>query len=262
MIPRGAWVADFSDEACSLERKFSDGENDATLRLRQFGPQRDFEVTLVSKSLGLKLRNARYAFLPGEKQDLEFYQTFKIPGGERGVLFSATQFKSNPDSTFGNLAPATLAEEMQAADGLLLENVFNSDFTFRTGPLREPMKVMQTCLDDLLSQLGLDAKAHRNLSRPVTEIGDKAWPNWLETPQLRAIEQWPSDRMQFRLLVDEMGHVADCRITGAAEYAELSQKICSVMPKNYEFLPALDNGGNPIRSYYLTTITRVHRSSY
>jgi hypothetical protein len=256
--PTAPWTANFADDSCALERTFASGSDTLFLRLRQYVPGDNFEITLASETLNVR-RGKTVTFTPGSsEQKIDSYQSFDVSHGLSGVVFTAPLLKDRSSEDEGRSYFAVY-DDAQNISGLTVTNVFGPEVALVTGPLREPLKVLEDCLDGLLTSLGLDASAHRSLLRQVTEIGDNEWPRRLQEPQIRFIRQWPSDVILFRLLVDEQGHIFDCHIPSSEERRELARNICDSLPKDYEFLPALDAQGRPVKSFHNAAITRITR---
>lgn len=62
--------------------------------------------------------------------------------------------------------------------------------------------------------------------------------------------------MRLRVIVNPQGRVEDCAIIKATETEKLELPACKVM-EDATFEPALDAAGQPMRSFYATTITYV-----
>jgi hypothetical protein len=254
--PTSAWAADFAADSCSLTRTFGAAGRSVTLRLRQFAPLTSLEVTLASESVDLKPRTPSYAFARGDSRAIEFFQTFRMDGGLRGATFEAALPPTSDERT--NAISAALDPAMRGVDSMTVRNLFENDLTLRIGPLRQPLTVMTTCLDDLLTRWGLDAAAHRSLTKPVTERrSDEVWAGRPNRSAAALIARWPADKMDFILLVSETGALTQCRLVGGlAEDGELAESICAAMPDDWVFDPALDAKGQPIKSYHRATFLK------
>ena len=268
MAATSAWAADFAADSCSLTRTFGAGGSSVTLRLKQFEPQPSIEVTLASETVKLKPRDPRYAFADGEPRDIAFFQTFRLGEGLSGATFEASPPLPHPGGTTQTDLPAARDPAMHAVDTMTVRDLFERDLTLRMGSLQQPLAVMTTCLDDLLTSWGLDAAAHRSLTRRVTEKNPgtennpgEVWPGKFKHP-MPQIARWPADKMDFILLVDESGSVEQCRLVGGlAEDAKLAENICEGMPKGWAFDPALDANGRAIRSYHRATFIKSVRTT-
>ena len=260
LAPTSAWAADFAADNCALTRSFGDANGSVTLRLRQFAPEARLEVTLASGTFELQPYEPTYAFGSGEPLEIPFYQTFEIDGGVRGVVFEALLHQ--PQTVSALLPFAADDPALRAVDRVAVRNVFDHGVILQTGSLGQPLTVLASCLDDLVASWGLDPAAHHTLSRPVTERDpDHPWPGQL-AGRAAAVTQWPSDKMDFVLLVSEFGRISQCRLVGGSPNdAGLADRICEAMPKDWQFGPALDANGQPIRSYRLATLVKQTRTT-
>lgn len=259
-VPAGAWTANFADDSCALERSFARGDDTLFLRLRQYTPGDRFEITLASETMSVRAREPRITFAPtADAQEIAFYQEFRIPRGLRGLIFSVAPLGDRPADSPLKTSDFTVYADARPIDRLVIERLFTRNITVLTGSLEQPLKIMEACLDDLMTMWGLDPRAHHGLSRRVTEKDGQAWPGWIGGTRMgRLIGRWPSDRLPFRLLIDEAGRVIGCDLVSADENADLAEEICAAAP-HYEFLPALDAEGRPIKSYHENVITKVRR---
>ena len=252
--PTSAWTADFAADNCSLTRTFGDASGSVTLRLRQFAPADYIEITLVSSTFELDPDRPSYAVADGEPVRIGLFQTFRFDSGLQGVVFHAALGAASAST--GERSPYAADDpDVGAVDHLAVQNVFDRGFTLRTGSLRGPMSALATCLDDLMTSWGLDAAAHHALTSSVAErVRDRPWPGQVTVPE---IGRWPSDFVEFRLLVDETGGVTDCRVlNGRPEDEGLGRQICAKMPRTWRFEPARDASGTPIKSFYLPRYVR------
>lgn len=255
LAPSGPWRADYAEDSCALQRDFSSGEESVTLRLRQFAPDDLLEITLASDTFRLRNRKPRYRFEPEEAwHEVEFHEIMR-DGKARAIVFSAL-LHDKPSAS----VPAEVREARERAiEALTVEGGLAEDVSLRTGPLEAPMKAMRRCLDDLVGTWGLDPATQRSLSRRVADKEGEYWPDPLKGDFRTAVIDWPSSRIEFLLFVDEAGHIGDCRIVNAPREDPLSVAMCNAVPRDWQFVPALDADGRPTKSYHRGTITRVAR---
>ena len=126
-----------------------------------------------------------------------------------------------------------------------------------TGPMQAPLEQMRKCTDALMEAWGIDVAAHAKLTRPVmprTNPGDwirpDAYPRDLVARGTQGI-------VQFRLSIDTEGTPTDCHIQRSTRPAEFDKAVCKSVMRRARFLPALDENGAPIASYYRNTVRFV-----
>lgn len=117
------------------------------------------------------------------------------------------------------------------------------------------MVAMRACLDELMTHWGIDAKAHRTLSRAVTAF---EWENWVPkvaaTYPVGMLFEGKSGIVRARLIVDETGKPVSCHLQMKAQDTAFEKTACDRLMKFARFLPALDAAGRPITSYWTETI--------
>ena len=67
-------------------------------------------------------------------------------------------------------------------------------------------------------------------------------------------------RQDVRLIVDERGKVSACRVLNWPESEPIARRMCDALLEKAEMPPALDSQNQPIKSYYMLTLTAVART--
>ncbi|MGI8942934.1 MAG: energy transducer TonB [Qipengyuania sp.] len=70
---------------------------------------------------------------------------------------------------------------------------------------------------------------------------------------MKALREGEQGIVRVRLIVDDAGNVADCKLENATTAEALPAAACRHL-NGAKFEPALDDAGNPVRSYYITKI--------
>lgn len=265
--PTDSWTADFADESCALRRSFSDGTTTVVFELGQYAPGSWLQVAVASATLDPRRRAPHTGFLPGDGAiEAKFYRPFTSEGGLTGFAVDDTMLvgddleRARADEDF--IWPADARDKReQAITGYSVSQAFRDDLVLLTGPLHEPMKVMRTCLDDLLTRWGLDAAAHRTLSRRAGVDFDTAWFRRMAQMQGTLLDN-RAGTVLARLLVDEAGKVTGCRLLNLPPDTDDAIEFCGEMEQRAQLRPALDSGGRPIKSFYIWQITRVVRQQF
>ena len=256
--PVSKWVMDYDENSCALRRVFGDAEGQALLELRAYSPGDAFQVTVASSTISTRNKAPRVRFEP----DAELRKVSGILGtfGDmEGVIYSDS-FRLQPENQSEDDAlPPWPVEERNAREtavsGLAVTDSFERDLLLETGTMHAPMEAMRTCLDDLLTHWGLDAEAHRKLSRP---LAPKDYASWVRRVQ----QHYPQEMLNrlrngyihVRLIVGADGIPTSCNVQIEVRDVEFQQVACDTLMRYARFEPALDAGGHAIASYYTTAI--------
>jgi len=256
--PGGGWTANFADDFCALERTFAHDGDTVQLRLQQFVPGSMFEITMGSDALAVRDRARSITFAAaGEAQTIPFYSTFEAANGLEGAVFGAT-LSDGPAPAGSDYAVYATGKTVER---LTLSDAFADDIALLTGSLEHPLKVMESCLDDLLTRWGLDPQAHRTLSRKAAPTGSEEWLK-VTAPMQRDFLRKGSNRQDVRLIVDAQGKITGCRVLQWPADEPIAQRLCDAVQSEAEIPPALDSAGNPVPSYYLLSLAAVARAEF
>jgi hypothetical protein len=270
--PAGAWTADFADNSCALRRSFSDGTTTVVFEMNQVAPGDGLEVAVASGSLEARDRAPRTQFLPGSApKEATFYRPVSTVDGLEGFAVYDTMLTQDDqqrrDGSNGSFVwpEADREQREKAITGYAVARAFDKDLVLLTGPLHEPMNVMRQCLDDLVTQWGLDPAAQRTLSRPAEVDFDATWVDRMVLLQRRLLDSRSPAAVRARLLVDEAGKVTGCRLLNLPPETDDAYEFCGEMEKRAQLTPALDAAGRQIKSFYIWEIliaTRTTVSSF
>lgn len=251
------WNIDFGENRCRLTRIFGSAENRHLVMVEQAAPGGNFGLTLA----GSELANFRTAGTVDLGLERDEPMTTRESFG-KGLIPDL-----GPALIFGNVAIGTSqpAGPLRAV-GIDLEEVATVDrvvlhrgktvLSFETGNMKEPFAALNSCTDDLLVQWGLDPAAHRSHVPPK-------WTNESAVVQ-RIIAVYPSAArrtgeqaiFRMRVTVEADGSVSDCLMEESTVTKRLESPACKEMQRAV-FDPARDAQGQPMRSFFATTVTYV-----
>ncbi len=255
------WHLDMAEDSCALRRQFSDGLHTVNMEMRQFAPERGLRFMIYSGDLDVASGRLRYRVLPdvADREDPNAF-TVSFDEGEEGVLFngslgtSAVAAAAEADENFVYTFEQRTAREREIT-GLHLPRVFTEAVTLETGSLAEPMRVMRACMDNLLTFWGIDVEAHRTLSREVQPVRMERWADrFADVYPLAALRDGHQAALQVRAIVNTEGRVEDCFIQSGVGHDVFNETACERLTRFARFEPALDIDGNPIRSFWTTSI--------
>jgi hypothetical protein len=259
LAPSSKWVMDYDADSCSLKRMFGAAGQQALLELRAFSPGDSFDVTVASNTIGMTDKAPRVRFEP-DTVFAEPSAKFGSLGDMEGVVFSGTLWPNLPQSAEdGEPRPPSTAEERNAREAeisaLVVADSFERELRLETGPMHAPMEAMRACLDDLLLHWGIDAEAHRSLSRAVAPKDIQSWARELqEAYPRRMVRDAKSAYVRVRLIVGPDGRPASCHLQMQVPHPDFSETACNGLMRHARFEPALDAQGRAIASYYTTAI--------
>ncbi|MEO0056605.1 MAG: hypothetical protein RIT17_35 [Pseudomonadota bacterium] len=249
------WNIDFGESRCRLTRVFGAEDDRHLIMFEQAAPGKSFGLTLA----GSKIANFRTA----GKVDLGLERDEPVETKDRFGKGQVAEL--GPALIFSNIAIGTAQPDgpLRAA-GLDIDEAGSIDrvvlrrgklvLSFETGNLRDAMAALNTCTDDLLLQWGLDPEAHRNHAPPV-------WTNESAvTERIIAVYPWAANNIgeqaifRMRVIVEPDGSVSNCLIGASTVTRQLESPACKEMQRAV-FQPARDAKGQPMRSFYATTVT-------
>jgi hypothetical protein len=264
LAPSSNWVLDYDDDSCALRRSFGAEDEKVVFELRQFAPGADFDVTVA----GMDWHTTTGKLLVRFEPDTEYFQpNIAWPGvmgdNMRGYIYgdsleTAAEKNSRraaPDSHVRQWDDPQREARETAITGLRVSSGLDGEVFLKTGSMREPMNAMRDCLDELLTHWGIDASAHKTLSRDAIPIHRERWV-------ARLTQAYPADMLQshqtaqlrIRLTVAADGKVSDCHLQLATPHPSFEKSACSTLRSAARFEPALDASGQPIASYFVTSL--------
>jgi TonB family protein len=258
MTPSSSWVVDYADDSCALRRAFAQGTDKAILEMRQFAPNNQFQISVISDTLHVNRTVPRVRFEPDETWFEAEGAMLSDAGQFSGFVYwdSLRRHDTEPN---GESLPVWTDEDRAAREqsitGLSVRRVFEREFLLQTGAMHAPMEAMRSCLDELLTHWGLDAAAQRTLSRPAMPRNLQEWARRIQERYPSAmLRKMKSGVVAVRLIVRPDGKPASCHVQVRLSDPLFDQSACEGLMRYAEFEPALDAQGAPIASYYTTRI--------
>ena len=264
IAPSTPWQVDFGEARCRAARVFGEDEEQTILFLEQYSP-RDQPRWIVAgeaiKDLGRSHR-LDIEFGPGNASfEEELEETIRFDKFGRAFRGSRIR-KDEPDADEEDadknnepgLARLDIAEG-KAIEWVQLTRNKRQPQRLMTGSLGQLFEILNTCMDDLVSTWGLDLEAQsRRLTAPK--------PKNLSQIALRIQKYYPSKAEQWgiqadlsiRVMVDSEGRATECKITNITLAEDFDDRPCTEFMRVAEFEPARDSHGNPMASYYVSSI--------
>lgn len=258
LAPTSPWEVDYADDSCALRRAFGTGDAAATLQFRGVSPGGRYELTIASGALSQTRGAPRIRYRADEDWFEPAAPLLLNDGDLRGVVFD------------DGLRPALLKPKNEAwpswpdADRDAFEAMvteitvagsFERELTLQTGPMHKPMEAMRACLRELVTYWGFDSAVQETLSRQVEPIRQADWARrTLNAYPLDMLRQGKSGRVPIRVMVGADGKPTSCVASKGFAEPSFEEHACAATMRHARFEPALDAGGRPVASYFITTI--------
>lgn len=257
------WNVNYADDSCRLARAFSDGKDEIILIFDQFEPGPLMYGTIAGSPFrGLAGRKVTVRFGP-DGGEVTIPELMAADFGKYGptVLTGAMALTTSGTEAGDPVTPPysnnPTPEQERAINWLEITRVSRAPVRLALGPMDKTMTAMRKCTDELLKLWGVDATAHKSLTRKAQPSGNPAtWVTGNDYPR-DLIAKGVQGVIQFRLSIDAQGKVSDCRIQQSTRPAEFDRRVCQIMAKRGRFDPALDAAGNPISSYWRSSFRFV-----
>ena len=259
LSPASDWLLDYGEASCSLRRAFGDEAQPVVLELQQRIGGPEIGLTVFGQSLKGSAGEAAYRLQPDAAWTAVANPVaLTMENGADGVRFAASLLA--PDVAAQSIrayAEDPSAREREGAIAALdLDGVFENDLTLETGPLAQAMTAMRACTDDLMQTWNVDSSVLDQISRSAEPIDQPMWVRQIirnyPSEMLRRGEEGQVDVM---LLVGADGRVDECIVMRSDAHEGLQKAACDDFKRYGRFEPVHGRDGEPVRSYYFTSIT-------
>ncbi len=258
-----AWALDYGDDYCRLMRDFSDGEETVGLFLERTQPGPVVRLVVLGDAVRLYRGSQEIAYRMQPAGALRTVPRlrFETADGQQylnlGPTILAEVIAPAPGTTPAMPPPYSREGEVQVAagiTGIALESGLVDPIVLETGALGEAAAALQACADDLLASWGLDAEAHRQLTRPAMPAAPTA--GWIagDSVPFADFAKLSGGNNELRIMVDAAGKARSCHVQWPTLDAAVNERICATVMGKASFLPALDASGRAIDSYWTTSL--------
>lgn len=268
LAPSSGWTVVYDEDSCVLRRSFGEADQQGYLEIRRFAPNGRLQVMVASRDL--KARDIfTYQYMWGDEANWREAGRLKftLDNGLGGVLFR-TQLVEEPDeptdpreralylhSADWRAAERGAAERVDSISvrGTTIRGMQRSALRLQLGNLVAPIAALNTCADELITHWGIDVEAHKTLTRPALPIDPTASSSMVGYPP-KMVRQGMQGLVNIRLAIDQTGRITACRIQMPLSDPEFEATSCADIQHAFEFEPAQDKDGNPIASYWVTSV--------
>ncbi len=242
--PSSDWQLEYAPDACFLVRTFGREGSDIILRIskKRFGPMA--QLTLGSEALVPDVGEVALLYLPGE-QSVPLDGVAPVESRNlNGVVISGVPFGEEVG--------------LERPDRMQFANVFGQKLTLHTGNLRPAINAMDTCMEDLYREWGVDPVVQLSLSRFARrENPEEIFRAVLQAYPMAMVRRGVEGDVNMTVVVGPDGRVAHCTGDGPPQYPQFLEAACKEMTEHARYEPALDAEGNPVAT--LDTMTTVYR---
>lgn len=264
--PTSNWNLDYGTETCRLGRSFGEGDSKVILILSKYSPGIGMEMMATGKLLKANSsRKFTYSFHEGDEIDVERPLFGELEGDETIWQFSGELIPSDvlEDLSDADAGPQEYkeAEAKAAAEAkrLTLNIGRSTSVALNTGKLSAAIEAMDACTHELVRSWGYDPEALAKIATGPEPVGRiTSWFNASDYPA-EALRKNLSGAVRFRLGVDDDGQIENCTIQSSYSDPSFPEKVCSEFQRKGKFEPARDAEGNPVASYWASTVVFVTR---
>ena len=256
--PSGQWFVTNDGESCLLARQFGPRADGVTFGLQAFAPGTPYYHVI--------LRGDPLPHREGGAVDLTFrFSPDAETQSSTGVLLGSEP----PRVTFpasleapsvlearrkGEPRPMTSDPVREAAiDTMHIGFSRGRAIALQLGAMAAPMNQLRECATSLPEKWGLDPAVQQSLRRPPQPIDQGTWLTSGSYPW-EYLRNGLSVRVYLRLMTDSRGGVERCVVQFPKGESIAGTVACREIMKTARFEPALDAEGQPVPSYYATSI--------
>ena len=247
--PTGPWAIDYADHTCKLMRNFGNGERQLTVGLQraELGPRLMLEIAGETVDFATRAGTVQYRYGPGGSER----------EGGLSRLSNALRIADAPlQEEFAGSRDWTAwsydaeRDAAKAIDSVSVRGTFGDEIVIQLGPMDAPIAALQTCVDDLMEDWGLDARRLAAASRHAQPTSDpQTWLGKDDYPREMS-RVGRGGAVHVRLIVNEQGRVTRC--IGIASEGTLGNATCNALIERARFVPALDAEGTPMAGLFVT----------
>lgn len=257
--PSGDWTLNSDNESCTLSRRFGSADDGVQFYVQAFSPGGAYRVILRGNPLPQResgLLELSYGFRP-DPGLIPVSGVLNKSNGLPMVTFRAGLGTSTDAALDPAQRPAqtpeSIAARVAAIDEFVVAFSRGRPLALQLGPISEPFNRLAACAFDLPGKWGLDTAVQRSLSRLPVPIDQPSWlgPGTFPWSYLRNAQ---SLMVHIRMIVDENGAPTACVVQAPKTQSGAEALACREIMKTARFDPALDLSGNPVPSYFATSI--------
>jgi TonB family protein len=255
--PASDWKQREYEDKCRISRTFGKGEDKVTLWLDQGGREPIFNLTLLGKpfanpyGFGIRIQ-------PGnEKELIRSFIAAKSSKG-RPVLrmygLTLVQPELERDESAERPDISISGARATAIETLSIRGAGLKPVQLQLGPMSEQFAFLKDCGRRLDFKLSATTRILTGEARPPQPIDRDEWVQVTDWPAyLRRAEM--EGEITTRLTVDKTGKAVSCSVVASNKPQLFDDAVCVGLMSRAKFEPALNVEGEPVASYFVTSVT-------
>jgi len=263
LAPSSPWNVNYGDDSCRLARVFGADDAMTFVVLDQFAPGDAFKLTLGGKRFRYISNGGRASvrFGPDEAEQTREYFTGNYSTELPALILRGDIRLNNLPPRSGKQSPLSVDEtpplspaRIAAVNELIIGRPLSRPVKFALGSMRAPVAALNKCLDNLLTNWGIDVARHATLSRRAKPTGNPS--SWIVSGDypLSAVFRGAQGIVNFRLSIGPDGQPTSCHIQQSSRPPEFDTTVCKALMRRARFTPALDKDRQPLASYFRGTV--------
>lgn len=271
--PAARWSLLKAEDSCQLTRRFGEGEDLHVLSIQQTTPGNSFMLTAAGPAFknyrtGNRISLGLQADTPMVDFELAPVGTYGDIG--RAVILSSVSIadpnmpEASPFDVWTERRPDPWNERIPRSGKLDIEQAAKIErvvfgrrgraISFETGALTQAFSALNACTSEKLSAWGLDPKKHKKYTPPIISNEDSVVRFFQSRYTQSALIRGEQAIFRVRVNVETDGTVSDCQVNALTTAGRLESPGCEAM-SIAQFEPALDANGEPMKSFFTTTIS-------
>ncbi len=259
--PAGPWNVDLVEGRCRLSRLFGDESAPHLLVFEQHWPDDKAGLYVAGPAFAALDRNKSFGlkFREGQTENPNPPYRGTMPGFGTSYLYHsidlAIEDKPHP-------RPAPVVTSFPALDTAYASRIEfvglrfgKEEVRLQTGSMKDAFTVLNECTQNIVLDWGFDLKQQLGATRMPYLVNNKIIPSIVsDNIPFSRMESGDNGTVRVRLLISETGAIAECKLLGTTDPLKLEGHICRAF-RRARFEPARDAAGQPMPSFYATTIT-------
>lgn len=238
--PTSQWILEFADDKCYATRNYGSSDKPLLLVLKPSPMGEVLQLTVARHD-----RAGDTLQLPAivEIGDHPTIRTSALAWNARRAKIRSLRINL-PEEEAGLLARASTLRIFSAGE-------FGD--TFALSNMGNLMKAMKTCVDDLRKHWNIGPEHEAKLRTRAT---GELWRYFKEDdyPE-KARQSSQGGTVEFALLIDELGRIADCTVIQTSSIAVLDAQSCLVLEERARLTPAMGADGKPTKDAVTNRVT-------
>ena len=259
--PTMAWNVDWAANYCTLQRTFGTEEAPLLLRINSYQPGYAFEFFIAGEQTRPLGKRGSLAMTFGDHGPFDIEHPKLADSANFGPGFIFSENIHEADRTSGDEILPDQDKPMPVADpafdaGLRSITLSSNGHSLelRTGPLAAALKAMRSCVDNMVASWGLDPAVQaggNRMARPrdTARLAKRIQAFYPPAQARKGENGW----LSLLAMIDATGKPTSCKIQLTYADSAFNDQPCKVVMDSH-FEPALDARGQPVASFWRTTI--------